>query len=79
VELYNIARRAKKDVVMLAYGGEDHGLRRRANQVDYQTRIHEWFAHYLKGEPAAPWITGGLKYIDREKELKKPTTKKGSE
>ena len=26
VELYNSARRAKKDVVMLAYGGEDHGL-----------------------------------------------------
>ena len=25
VELYNIARRAKKDVVMLVYGGEDHG------------------------------------------------------
>ncbi|HEY0875098.1 MAG TPA: prolyl oligopeptidase family serine peptidase [Vicinamibacterales bacterium] len=79
VELYNIARRAKKDVVMLAYGGEDHGLRRRANQIDYQKRIHQWFAHYLKGEPAAPWITGGLKYIDREKELKKSTTKKGSE
>jgi dipeptidyl aminopeptidase/acylaminoacyl peptidase len=73
VELYNIARRAKKDVVMLAYGGEDHGLRRRANQVDYHRRIHQWFAHYLKGEPAAPWITSGLRYIDRDKELKKGT------
>ena len=27
VELYNIARRAKKNVVMLVYNGEDHGLR----------------------------------------------------
>jgi hypothetical protein len=72
VELYNI-------VVMLAYGGEDHGLRRRANQIDYQRRIHEWFAHYLKGEPAAAWITGGLRYIDREKALKPSTTKKGSD
>ncbi len=71
VELYNIARRAKKDVVMLAYGGEDHGLRRKANQIDYQKRIHQWFGHYLKNEPAAPWITSGLSYIDREKELKK--------
>jgi dipeptidyl aminopeptidase/acylaminoacyl peptidase len=78
VELYNIARRAKKDVVMLVYGGEDHGLRRRANQIDYQKRIHEWFAHYLKGEPAASWITSGLRYVDREKELKKSTTRKGS-
>ena len=54
VELYNIARRAKKDVVMLVYGGEDHGLRRKANQIDYHQRILQWFGHYLKGEPAAP-------------------------
>jgi dipeptidyl aminopeptidase/acylaminoacyl peptidase len=71
VEMYNIARRAKKQVVMLAYGGEDHGLRRRPNQIDYHRRIHQWFAHYLKGEPPAPWINNGLRYIDREKELKK--------
>ena len=71
VEMYNIARRAKKQVVMLAYGGEDHGLRRRPNQIDYHRRIHQWFAHYLKGEPPAAWITSGLRYIDRDKELKK--------
>ena len=71
VELYNIARRAKRNVVMLAYGGEDHSLRRRANQIDYHRRIHQWFAHYLKGEPPASWITSGLRYIDRDKALKK--------
>ena len=71
VELYNIARRAKKNVVMLAYGGEDHGLRRKANQVDYQQRILQWFGHYLKNEPAAPWITSGLRFVDRDAELKK--------
>lgn len=70
VELYNIARRAKKDVVMLVYGGEDHGLRKKANQMDYQRRIHEWFGHYLKGEPAAPWITKGTSFLEREEELK---------
>ena len=47
VELYNIARRAGKNVVMLQYGGEDHGLRKRANQIDYHHRIMEWFDHYL--------------------------------
>ena len=78
VEMYNIARRAKKDVVMLAYGGEDHGLRRKANQIDYQKRIHEWFAHYLKNEPAAPWIASGVPFIDRDKELKRITGPKGS-
>ena len=78
VELYNIARRAKKQVVMLAYGGEDHGLRRKANQIDYQRRILQWFGHYLKNEPAAPWITDGMTFLDRERELKKAPAKRGS-
>ena len=79
VELYNIARRAKKNVVMLAYGGEDHGLRRKANQVDYQKRIHQWFGHYLKNEPAAPWISSGWSFLEREQELKRvKATKKGT-
>lgn len=76
VEFYNIARRAKKDVVMLVYGGEDHSNRRKPNQIDYQRRIVQWFGHYLKGEPAQPWITNGVSFLDREQELKK--TKKGS-
>ena len=71
VELYNIARRAKKDVVLIEYAGEDHGLRKRANQIDYQRRIFQWFGHYLKDEPAAPWITKGETYLDHERELKK--------
>ena len=50
VALYNIARRAGKNVVMLGVNaGEDHGLRKRQNQVDYHHRIFEWFDHYLTG------------------------------
>ena len=78
VELYNIARRAKKQVVMLAYGGEDHGLRRKANQIDYQRRILQWFGHYLKNEPAPGWITDGMSFLDREQELKRAKAKKGT-
>jgi dipeptidyl aminopeptidase/acylaminoacyl peptidase len=79
VELYNIARRAKKNVVMLAYGGEDHGLRRKANQIDYQRRILQWFGHYLKNDPAPKWITEGLPFLERDAELKKATAaKKGT-
>jgi dipeptidyl aminopeptidase/acylaminoacyl peptidase len=76
VEFYNIARRAKKDVVMLVYGGEDHSNRRKPNQIDYQRRIIQWFGHYLKGEPAPPWITSGVSFLDREQEVKK--AKKGA-
>ena len=67
VELYNEARRAKKNVVLLVYGGEDHGLRQKANQIDYHHRIMEWFGHYLKGEPAAPWIVNGVPFLERGK------------
>ncbi len=70
IELYNIARRARKNVVLLVYGGEDHGLRKKADQVDYQRRIFAWFGHYLNDEPAATWITEGESYLDRQRELK---------
>ncbi|MDP9323359.1 MAG: prolyl oligopeptidase family serine peptidase, partial [Acidobacteriota bacterium] len=77
IELYNIARRAKKDVVLLAYAGEDHGLRKKANQIDYQHRILQWFGHYLRNEPAPAWITSGVSVLEREQELKR-ASKKGS-
>ncbi len=70
VELYNIARRAKKEVVLIEYAGEDHGLRKKADQIDYQRRIFAWFGHYLKGEPAADWITNGESYLDHQRQLK---------
>jgi hypothetical protein len=79
VELYNVARRAGKDVVMLVYGGEDHGLRKKPNQIDYHRRIQEWFGHYLKGEPAASWITNGVSFLEREQELKRLKSQKGKD
>lgn len=71
IELYNIARRAKKNVVMLAYIGEDHGLRKKHNKKDYQRRILAWFGHYLKGESAEPWITEGQSFLERDAEKKR--------
>jgi dipeptidyl aminopeptidase/acylaminoacyl peptidase len=62
IELYNAARRAGKDMVLLVYEGENHSLSRRPNQLDYHRRINEWFGHYLKGEPAADWITQGVRH-----------------
>jgi len=78
VELYNVARRAKKDVVLLVYAGEDHGLRKKPNQLDYHRRIVDWFGHYLKDEPAPPWIASGVSYLDRDQELKELKARKGT-
>ncbi len=65
VEFYNIARRAKKNVVMLVYNGEDHGLRVKKNQIDYHRRIRQWFDHYLKGAAPEKWITAGVTALER--------------
>jgi dipeptidyl aminopeptidase/acylaminoacyl peptidase len=67
VELYNVARRARKNVVLLVYANEDHGLRQKPDQIDYHRRIMEWFGHYLKGDAAAPWITNGVAYLDEKR------------
>jgi hypothetical protein len=63
--------------VLLVYAGEDHGLRKEPNQLDYHRRIVEWFGHYLKDEPAPWWITNGLRFLDRKQELKKLKARKG--
>jgi dipeptidyl aminopeptidase/acylaminoacyl peptidase len=77
VELYNIARRAKKEVVLIEYAGEDHPLRKKPDQIDYQRRIFAWFGHYLKGEPAPGWISDGESYLDRQREVQKLKPAKG--
>jgi hypothetical protein len=75
IEMYNSARRAKKNVVFLVYNGEDYSLRQRKNQVDYQHRILAWFAHYLKVESAESWIDNGQSFLDRDAEVKRLTGK----
>ncbi|MGP0069444.1 MAG: S9 family peptidase [Isosphaeraceae bacterium] len=79
VELYNAARLASKPVVMLVYPGENHGLAKKPNQVDYHYRILEWFGHYLKGDKAPRWITEGQSHLDRQKELDALKKKQGTE
>jgi dipeptidyl aminopeptidase/acylaminoacyl peptidase len=63
---YNYARRAGKQVVMLMYPGEGHGLAKKENQVDYHRRINQWFDHYLKGNPPAKWIVEGQSALERK-------------
>ena len=54
---------------MLVYPGEDHGARKRENQIDYHRRVLEWFGHYLKGDAAPQWITDGVTALERERLL----------
>jgi dipeptidyl aminopeptidase/acylaminoacyl peptidase len=70
IEFYNFARRAgRDDFVMLVYPGEDHGLRKKENQIDYHRRINQWFGHWLKGDPAPKWMTDGMTWLERKSVL----------
>ncbi len=79
MEYFNTLRRLQKPVIMLEYIGENHGLRKPANQRDYTVRMMEFFDHYLKGAPAPDWMTKGVPRLQMEEHLKlraKPTPKK---
>jgi len=65
VEFFNAARRADKDFVFIVYNDENHGFSKEPNRRDYHRRINEWFAHYLRGEPAPEWIRTGVPYLEQ--------------
>jgi dipeptidyl aminopeptidase/acylaminoacyl peptidase len=67
MELYNALRFNRKPVIFLSYPGEGHGLTKIENQLDFQARMRDFYEHYLKGAPAASWITDGERFIDKER------------
>lgn len=68
IEYYLALRRLEREVYLLNYNGELHGLRKKANQRDYTLRMQQFFDHHLKGSPAPEWMAKGVPYLDREKE-----------
>ena len=79
VEMYNAARLAQRPFVMLVYPGENHGLRKKPNQVDYHHRVREWFDTYLTGKEAPEWISDGVPWLDQKKALEEIEKPKGGD
>jgi len=69
VTYYNTLRQLGKEVIMLEYAGENHGLARPVNQKDYAVRMTEYFDHYLKGAPAPEWLKNGIPRLKMEDHL----------
>jgi len=67
VEFYNALRFNKKNVILASYPGEDHHLAKWENQVDFTTRMMEFYDHYLKGKPAPEWMVKGVPFIKKAK------------
>ena len=70
LEYYNVLRRMGKEVAMLQYVGENHGVTRPANQKDYTIRMREFFDHHLKGAPKPDWLKEGIPRLKMEEHLK---------
>jgi dipeptidyl aminopeptidase/acylaminoacyl peptidase len=74
MEFYNALRFNHKNVIFASYPGEPHHLAKLENQVDFSIRMQQFFDHYLKGAPAAPWMTSGERYVDKDKRRPLPIT-----
>ncbi len=81
IEYFNTLRRLNKEVVMLQYEGENHGLRKDANRKDYFVRMQEFFDHHLLDAEAPKWLKEGIDHLDLEdhrQERAKQLTTSGS-
>ncbi len=70
ITYFNTLRQLGKEVILLEYIGENHGLARPVNQKDYAIRQREWFDHYLKGAASPAWMTDGIPRLKMEEDLR---------
>jgi hypothetical protein len=66
-----------KNMVMLVYEGENHGLAQLPNQKDYAMRARHFFDVYLKGATPQKWVNEGVPFIRLGEELKPPKKEGG--
>jgi len=69
IEYYNTLRRLEKQVVMLEYVGENHGLRKPENMKDYTVRMKEFFDYQLMDRQPPKWWTEGVPVLKQKDEV----------
>lgn len=75
IEMYITMRRLEKPLIMLLYEGENHGLRKKENQIDYFNKVTEFFDHHLMGNDPKDWIVEGQSYLKKKEKEKKKVIK----
>jgi len=68
IEWFTALRRLGKPAWLLNYRGEPHWPVKTANRFDFQTRMEQFFDHYLLGESMPEWMARGVPPISRGKE-----------
>ena len=70
ITFYNTLRQLDKDVILLEYLGENHGLAQLKNRKDYMLRLQDYWDHYLKGAKAADWLQNGVPRLTMDAHLR---------
>ena len=65
IEFYTAMRRLDKQAWLLNYRGEPHWPVKTPNRTDFQTRMEQFFDHYLMDQPMPAWMKNGVAPIDR--------------
>ena len=60
IEYYMALRRLDKPAWMLNYRGEPHWPLKLENRRDFQTRMSQFFDHYMLGQPMPNWMKEGI-------------------
>jgi dipeptidyl aminopeptidase/acylaminoacyl peptidase len=72
IELFVGARRFGKEAYLVNYNGDGHNPRKRANQLDIDRRMQQFFGHHLKGEPAPDWMREGVPFLRKGRDQLAP-------
>lgn len=66
VQLYNGLRFNDKNVILLSYPDEGHGLSTLANRRDLTIRMQEFFDHYLMDSTAPGWMVDAVPFLKKK-------------
>ncbi len=72
IEFFVALRRLGKEAYMVNYNGDEHNPTKRANQLDIDRKMLEFFGHHLRGEPAPDWMTRGIPFIEKGRDQLRP-------
>ena len=74
IELYIALKRLGKEVYLVNYNGEGHNPTKRANQLDIDRRMQQFFAHHLRGEAAPAWMARGIPFLEKGRDQLPPAS-----
>jgi dipeptidyl aminopeptidase/acylaminoacyl peptidase len=78
IEMFVALRRLGKEAYLINYNGDGHNPRKRANQLDIDRRMQQFFAHHLRGEPAPDWMRVGIPFLRKGRDQLAPAATAGT-